>query len=99
MMVLVSKCRLFGAMITCEDNEKPLCQILHYLDIKTTILGQIVHISWLLLQFSDEMVAILDLATKNLTYRFHVVLMLILDLINLHLNTKTIILCKLVDIS
>ena len=92
-MVLVSKWRLFGTMINMRTT-----RTLHYLDTKTTILGQ-VHISWLHLQFSDKMVAILDLATKYLTYRFHVVLMLILDFINLHLNTKTIILGKLVNIS
>ena len=38
------------------------------------------------------MVATLDLATRYLTYRFFIVFMLILELINLHLDSKTIIL-------
>ena len=88
-----------GQWLTRGDNKKPSCQILHYLYTKTPILGQVVHISWLLLQFSNKMAAILDLTTKYLTYRFHVVFMLILDFINLHLNTKTIILGKSVHIS
>ena len=45
------------------------------------------------------MAAILDLATRYLTYRFFVVFMLILELINLHLDTKTIILGELVHAS
>ena len=45
------------------------------------------------------MAAILDLSTRYLTYRFFVVLMLILELINLHLDTKTTILGQLVQIS
>ena len=45
------------------------------------------------------MVAILDLATRYLTYRFFIVFMLILELINLHLDTKTIILGELVHAS
>ena len=72
-----------------------------HLDTKTTILGQllVVHISWLFFYFSDKKLAILDLATRYLTYRFFVVFMLILELINLHLDTKTIILGELVHAS
>ena len=67
-----------------------------HLDTKTTILHQLVHISWLFLQFYDKMVAILDLATRYLIYRFFADLMLI---IYLHLDTKTTILGELVHIS
>ena len=45
------------------------------------------------------MAAILDLATRYLTYRFFVVFMLILNFINLYLDTKTIILGELVHAS
>ena len=33
-----------------------------HLDTKTIILGELVHASWLFLEFSDKMAAILDLA-------------------------------------
>ena len=69
------------------------------MDTKTVILGQVVPISWLLLQISDKMVVILDLATIYLTYRFLVVLVLILDFINLHLDTKSTIPGELVHAS
>ena len=69
------------------------------MDSKTAILGQLVHISWLFLLFSDKMAAILDLAIKYLTYSCFVVFVLILELINLYLDTKTTILCQLVIIS
>ena len=49
--------------------------------------------------FSDKMAAILDLAIKYLIYRFFVVFVLILELMNLYLDTKTTILCQLVIIS
>ena len=70
-----------------------------HLDTKTTILGKLVHNSWLFFQFSYKIATILDLATRYLTYRFFVVFMLILELINLHLDTKTIILGELVHAS
>ena len=72
-----------------------------HVNTKTTILGQllVVHISWLFFYFSDKKLAILDLATRYLTYRFFVVLMLILELINLHLDTKTTIPGELVHAS
>ena len=73
--------------------------IILYMDSKTAILGQLVHISWLFLLFSDKMAAILDLAIKYLTYSCFVVFVLILELINLYLDTKTTILCQLVIIS
>ena len=44
------------------------------------------------------MAAILDLATKYLIYKLFIVLIIILDLINLHLDIKTTILGKLVQI-
>ena len=73
--------------------------IILHMDSKTAILGQLVHISWLFLLFSDKMAAILDLAIKYLTYSCFVVFVLILELINLYLDTKTTILCQLVIIS
>ena len=51
------------------------------------------------MQFYDKMVAILDLATRYLIYRSFAELMLILELIYLHLDTKTTILGELVHIS
>jgi len=95
--LVVSKWRLFWTMINMRTTRNLHAK--YYIIWTPKPLGQVVHISWLHLQLSDKMVAILDLVTKYLTYGFHVVLMLIFDFINLHLNTKTIILGKLVNIS
>ena len=70
--------------------------IILHMDSKTAILGQLVHISWLFLLFSDKVAAIWDLAIKYLTYSCFVVSVLILELINLYLDTKTTILCQVV---
>ena len=53
MMVLVSECRLLGQWLTWRQQETFVPNIKLF-DTNTTILGQEVHISWLLLQFSEQ---------------------------------------------